>query len=106
MDHKMVFSYGYCQQQNQQWHQNVSPSLAILMAMVVRRSNTDGIAQRSTSRATPEATGRCLWATTCSVLPQRLPGQQQTKRQQNNGPNLLAILMAATVCQFHTTHIT
>jgi hypothetical protein len=30
-------------------------------------------------------------------LPQRLPGQQQTKQQQKNVPKRLAILMAAAV---------
>ncbi len=75
----MVFSYRYCRWQNWQWHQHVPPSLAVLMAMVVRRCNTKCIAQSSMSRATPEATGRHHWATTCSILPQRPPGQQQTK---------------------------
>jgi hypothetical protein len=54
------------------------------MATAVRRSNTDGIAQCGMSRATPEATGRRHRATTCSLLPQRLPGQQANKQQSTN----------------------
>jgi hypothetical protein len=59
------------------------------------------------SRATPEATGGCHHrATTHSILPQRLPGQQQTKQQQKNVPKGLAILMAAAVRWYNTAHIT
>ncbi len=75
------------------------------MATVVQPSNTDGIAQCGMSRATPEATGHCHWATTCSVLPQQLPEQQQTKQQQKNGTTLLAILMAVVVRRYDTPHI-
>jgi hypothetical protein len=49
------------------------------MAMAVRRSNTDGIARCGMSKATPEATGRRHQVTTCSILPQRPPGQQATQ---------------------------
>jgi hypothetical protein len=76
----------------------------MLMAMVVRRSNTDGIAQCGMSRATLEATGRCHWATTHSLLPQQPPGQQQTK-QTKHGPTLQAISMAAAVCLYNTARI-
>jgi hypothetical protein len=61
--------------------------LDILMAMAVRRSNTDGITQCSMSRATPEATGCRHWATTHSVLPQRPPGQQQSKQKRKKWTN-------------------
>ncbi len=53
---------------------NECTSSASCMATAVSRSNTDGIAQCGMSRATPEATGHCHRATTCSVLPQRPPG--------------------------------
>ncbi len=90
----MVLSYGYCGWQNWQWHQHVPPSLAISMAMAVRRCNTKCVAQCSMSRATLEATGRQHWATTCSVLPRGLPGQQANKQQSTNTPTKLAVLMA------------
>jgi hypothetical protein len=77
----------------------------MLMATAVRRSNTDGIARCSMSRATLEATGHCHRATTCSVLPQRPPGQQQTKRQQKNVPKRLAISMAVAVRRYNTARI-
>ncbi len=67
------------------------------MAMAVRRCNTKRIAQCSMSRATPEATGRRYRATTCSVLPQRPPGQQANKQQSTNTPKKVAMLMAAAV---------
>jgi hypothetical protein len=102
MDHNMIFGYGYCRWQNWRWHQHVPPLLAILMAMAVRRCNRKRIAQCSMSRATPEATGRHHWATTRSVPPQRLPGQQQTKRWRKNVPKRPAILMAAAVCRYNT----
>jgi hypothetical protein len=57
------------------------------------------------SRATLEATGCRHWATTCSVSPQRLPGQQQTKQQQKNAPKRLAILMATAMRRYNTTRI-
>jgi hypothetical protein len=77
----MAFGYGYCRRHFLQWHQNVPPLSAILMAMAVSRCDTQRIAQCSMSRATPEATGHRNWETTCSVSPQRPPGQQQTKQQ-------------------------
>ncbi len=104
MDLTMVFSYGNWWWQNWLWHHNFLLLLAMLMAMAVRQSNTGGIAWCGMSRATPEATGCCHWATTCSILPQRHPGQQQTKQQQNR-QNLLAILMAAVARRYHSAHI-
>jgi hypothetical protein len=76
-----------------------------LMAMAVRRSNTDGIAQCDMSRATPEATGCWHRATNCSVLPQRPPGQQAYKQQSTNTPAKLAILMAMAMRGYVTAHI-
>ncbi len=75
------------------------------MATAVRRSNTDGIAQCSMSRATPEATGCRHRATTGSILPQQPPGQQQTKQQQKYVPKRLAISMAAAVRRYNTAHM-
>ncbi len=75
------------------------------MATAVRQSNIDGIAQCGMSRATPEATGCHSQATTCSVLPQWPPGQQQVKQRQKNGQTLLAISMAAAVPRYDTAHI-
>jgi hypothetical protein len=71
-----------------------------LMATTVRQSNTDGIAQCGMSRATPEATGRRHQVTTCSISPQRPPGQQALKQQSTNTPAKLAILMAMAMRQY------
>ncbi len=101
----MVFSYGYCWWQNWWWRTNAPRLPAVLMATVVRRSNTDGIARCSMSRATLEATGRRHWATTCYVSPQRLPGQQANKQQSTNTPKKVAILMAMAMCRYVTMHI-
>ncbi len=78
---------------------------AILMATVVRRSNTDGIARCGMSRATPEATGRCHRATTHYVLPQQPPGQQANKQQSTNTPKTVAVLMAMAMRRYVTAHI-
>ncbi len=102
----MVFGYGYCWWLKQQWYQHVPPTLAILMAMAVRRCNTKHIAQCSMSRATPEATGCHHRATTHSILPQRSPGQQANKQQSTNTPKKVAILMAAAVRWYVTARIT
>ncbi len=79
---------------------------AVLMAMAERRSNTDGIAQCGMSRATPEATGRWHRVTTCSVLPQWLPGQQANKQQSTNTPRKQAVLMVMVMRRYVTAHIT
>ena len=79
--------------------------MAISMATAVHWSNTDGIAQCSMSRATPEATGRCHRATTCYVLPQRPPGQQANKQQSTNTPKKVAILMAMVMRWYVTARI-
>jgi hypothetical protein len=75
------------------------------MAMAVHQSNTDGIALCSMSRATPEATGRWHRATTHSILPQQLPGQQAYKQQSTNTPAKLAILMAMAMHWYVTARI-
>ncbi len=101
----MLFSYGYGQWQNWWWQTNVSPLQVISIAMAVRRCNTKCIAWCSMSRAIPEATGCCHQVTTCSVLPQRLPGQQQTKQQCKNTCTLLALLMVMAMRRYITTFI-
>ncbi len=104
-DHNMVFGYGYCWWQNLQWWTNAPRPPAVLMATVVRRSNTDGIAQCGMSRATPKVTGRHHWATTCYVSPQQLPGQQANKQQSTNTPKKVAILMAMAMPRYITACI-
>jgi hypothetical protein len=78
---------------------------AVSMATAVCRSNTDGIAQCGMSRATPEATGRRHWATTCNLSPQRPPGQQANKQQSTNTPKKVAVLMAMAMRRYVTAHI-
>ncbi len=75
------------------------------MATAVRRCNTKHITQCSMSRATPEATGRRHWATTCSILPQQPPGQQANKQQSTNTPKKLAVLMAMAMRRYVTACI-
>ncbi len=81
------------------------PLQAILMAMRMRWSNEHGIAQCSKSKATLDAPGSRHWATTHSVLPQRLPGQQANKQQSTNTPKKVAMFMAAAVCRYNTARI-
>ncbi len=102
----MLFSFGYGQWHNYQWHQNAPPSQPVSKALRMRRSDTDGIAQCGMSRATLEATGCCHRATTCSVLPQWPPEQQANIQQSTNTPKKVAMLMAAVVCQYNTACIT
>jgi hypothetical protein len=101
----MVFGYGYCRWQNWWWRMNAPQPLAVSMAMVVRRSDTDSIAQWGMSRATPEATGCRYQMTTCYVLPQRPPGQQANKQQSTNTPKTVAVLMAMAMRRYVTVHI-
>jgi len=70
----MLFSYGYARQIINN-RKNAAASLAILMAMQIRRYGAEGIAQYSRSRATTtiDATGRHHWAIICPVLPLRTP---------------------------------
>ncbi len=81
---------------------NVPPLQAILMAMQTRWSNERGIARCSESRATLDAPGSRHWGTTCSILPQRPPGQQANKQQSTNTPKKVAMFMAAAVHQYNT----
>ncbi len=101
----MVLGYNYSKQKRWWWRTNAPHPPAVSMATAVRRSNTDGIAQCGMSRATPEATGCQHWATTCFVLPQRLPGQQANKQQSTNTPRKQAVLMAMAMGRYVTAHI-
>jgi hypothetical protein len=101
----MVLGYDYSKQ-NRRWRRMNAPHpLAVSMATAVCQSNTDGIAQCGMSRATPEATGHRHQATTRSVSPQRLPGQQAYNQQSTNTPTKLAISMAMAMRQYVTTRI-
>ncbi len=71
----------------------------------MRRSDTDGIARCNVSRATTEATGRLHRATTCSVSPQRPPGQQAYKQQSTNTRAKMAISMAMAMRHYVTARI-
>jgi hypothetical protein len=75
------------------------------MATVVSQRDTDGIAQCGMSRATPKATGRRHRATTHSLLPQWLPGQQAYKQQSTNTPKKWTVLMAMAMRQYVSAHI-
>ena len=102
----MVLGYNYTKQKRRWWRTNAPHLLVISMATAVCRSNTDGIAQCSMSTATPEATRRHHRATTCSVLPQRPPGQQAYKQQSTNTPAKMAILMAMAMHRYVIARIT
>jgi hypothetical protein len=102
----MVFGYGYCWWQNQQWQTNAPHPPAVLMATAVCRRDTDIIAQCGMSRATPEATGRRHRATTCYVSPQWPPGQKANKQQSTNTPKKVAVLMAMAMRRYVTACIT
>ncbi len=101
----MLLSYSYGWWQNWWWGTNVPPLLVILLAMRMRGCKAAYIAQCSMSMATPKASGCHHWATTRSVLPQWLPGQQANKQQSTSTPKKVAILIAATVCQYNTACI-
>ncbi len=101
----MVLGYNYSNQQRWRWRTNAPHLPTVLMAMVVRRSNTDGIARCGMSRVTPEATGRRHWATTHSLSPQRPPGQQANKQQSTNTPRKQAVLMAMAMRRYVTAQI-
>ncbi len=105
MDYNMVFGYSYCWWPKRRWYQHVPLTLAISMAMAVHRCNTKNIAQCSMSRATLETTGCRHWVTTCSLLPQRPPGQQANKQQSTNTPKQVAMLMPAAVRNYNIAHI-
>jgi hypothetical protein len=84
---------------------NAPCPLAVLMAMAVRQRDTDGIDQCGVSRATWEATGRRHRATTCSISPQRPPGQQTNKQQSTNAPKKVAKSMAMAMRRYGTSYI-
>jgi hypothetical protein len=101
----MVLGYNYSNQKRRWWRTNAPHPPAVSMATAERGSDTDGIAQCGMSRATPEATGRRHRATTCSVLPQRPPGQQANKQQSTNTPRKQAVLMAMAMHRYVTARI-
>ncbi len=105
IDHNTVLGYNYSKQKRRWWRANAPHPPAVSMAMAVRWSSTDGISQCGMSTATLEAIGRQHRATTCSVLPQRPPGQQAYTQQSTNTPAKLAILMAMAMCRYITAHI-
>jgi hypothetical protein len=101
----MVLGYDYSNKKRRWWRTNAPHLPAVSMATAVHRSNTDGIARCGMSRSTPEATGRRHQATTCSVLPQRPPGQQANKQQSTNTPRKQAVLMAMAMRRYVTARI-
>jgi hypothetical protein len=101
----MVLGYDYSNQKRWWWQTNAPHPPAVSMATAVRRRNTDSIAQCGMSRATPEATGRRHRATTRSVSPQWLPGQQANKQQSTNTPRKQAVLMAMAMRRYVTARI-
>jgi hypothetical protein len=101
----MVLGYNYSNQKRWWWQTNAPHPPAVLMATAVRRSNIDGIAQCGMSRATSEATGHRHQVTTCSVLPQRPPGQQANKQQSTNTHRKQAVLMAKVMRRYVTAQI-
>jgi hypothetical protein len=106
IEHNMVLGYNYSTNKKKRWRRRNAPHPpAVLMATAVRRRDTDGIAQCGMSKATPEATGHRHQATSCSVLPQWLPGQQAYKQQSTNTPAKLAISMAMAMRQYVTACI-
>jgi hypothetical protein len=105
IDHNMVLCYNFSNQKRWWLQTNAPHPPAILMATAVRQRNTDSITQCSMSRATTEATGRRHWATTHSVLPQRLPGQQANKQQSTNTPRKQVVLMAMVMRRYVTAQI-
>ncbi len=84
---------------------NVPPSQAISMAMRMHWSNERGIARCTKSRATLYAPGSCHQPTTCSISPQRPPGQQANKQQSTNTPKKVAMFMAVAVRRYNDAHI-
>jgi len=101
----MVLSYDYSNQNRRRWRTNAPPSWAILMAMAVRRWDTERIVQWRRSRAFIKATKLCHRATTCSVSPRRPPGTQSTQRWATCPPPLQAISMAVAMRQYNTARI-
>jgi hypothetical protein len=67
MDHNMVLSYDYSNQNRWQRRANAPPLQAISMARAVRWCDMERIAHCSMTRASLEATGCRHQATICSV---------------------------------------
>ncbi len=86
-------------QKRRQQRTSIPPLLTILIAMAVRWCDIARIARWRRSRAFIKATKCCHRATTCSVSPRRLPGQQKTKQ------TLLSISMAVVVRRYYTARI-
>jgi hypothetical protein len=57
------------------------------------------------SRATLDAPGSHHRATTCSIFPQRPPGQHANKQQSTNTPKKVAVLTAMAMRRYVTVHI-
>jgi hypothetical protein len=101
----MVLGYNYSNQKRRWWQTNAPHPPAVSMATAERWSDTDGIARCGMSRATPEATGYRHRGTTCSISPQRPPGQQAIKQQSTNTPRKQAVLMAMAMRRYVTARI-
>ena len=68
----MLFSHGYARQIINN-RKNAADSLAISMAMRIRRYGAERIAQYGRSRATLDATGRCHRVGIHPISPQQTP---------------------------------
>ena len=66
MNHNMVLSYNYGRRIRWRQQTKAPPLQAVSIAMTVQRCNTVYISQCSMTRASPEATERCHWASTHS----------------------------------------
>jgi hypothetical protein len=64
---------------------NGPASLAILMAMRIRRYNAERISQYGRSRATLNPTGHRHWASICPVLPRGRHGHQFWRKKLSCG---------------------
>ena len=76
----MLFSYGYGQQQIGD-SKNAGKSLAISIAIRMRRYDAGHIAQYNTSKASLGATGCRHRASACAVLPRRPPWSANLLKQ-------------------------
>jgi hypothetical protein len=101
----MVLSYDYSNRNRRRRGTNAPPSQAILMAITVRRWDTECIAWWRWSRAFIKATKLCHRATTRSVLPRRPPGRQSTQGWAKCPPPLLVILIAVAMRWYNTARI-
>jgi hypothetical protein len=117
MDHNMVLSYDYSNQNRRRRQTNAPPSRAILMAMAVRRCHTEHISQCSMTRASRKS----LDAAIGQLLAPYCPGGRQGDSKQNDdatcthfaghfdGRGDVAVLYRAhcpmeEVCGFHKSH--